>query len=103
MTNPTHATIILTVALNGADLVQLGDLIALTAEDLGCEVVPCGWAPDLDTIADATPGADYDSMVLVDLNPGVSADDVQGDPNWSPHADDAPCDRCGGPDHPSSC
>lgn len=71
MTEPTHATVVLTVKLNGADVVQLGDLIAMVAEDLDCEIVPCGWAPDRDTIADCVPGADYDTLVLIDLNPNV--------------------------------
>lgn len=69
MSNPTHATIVVTVKLaDDTDLIQLGDLVALSVEDLGAEIVPCNWAPDMDTVADAT-GVDFDNIVLIDLNP----------------------------------
>jgi hypothetical protein len=44
----------------------LGEQITATAERLGFRIVPCGWAPDADTIADSV---DADEVVVVDLNP----------------------------------
>lgn len=35
---------------------------------LGCELIPCGWAPDPDTIAECS---EVDEVSVVDLNPAL--------------------------------
>jgi hypothetical protein len=48
----------------------LDELRALLAQ-YNMPLIPCDWAPDSDTILDATP--DADSITVVDLNPNVVA------------------------------
>lgn len=72
MSNPTHVTVVVTVALGNANEHDVENAIrkALQALNTGfaTTVVGCDWAPDVDLLADAT-GVDYDDIVLLDLNP----------------------------------
>lgn len=68
----THATIVATVALDSQTAEHVARTVRAVLEaTLGLDLVGCDWAPDLDTIADAT-GVDYDNIVLLDLNPARS-------------------------------
>lgn len=69
---PTHATVIVTVALGNAHPHEVQAAIQKALNNLyfgfNTDIVPCDWAPDMDTVADAT-RVDYDDIVLIDLNP----------------------------------
>lgn len=63
---PTGVTVIATVT--GVDARLLEEVIRAALAGLGGTLVECGWAPDMDTVRDVTPGVS--DLALLDLNPG---------------------------------
>lgn len=59
-------TVVATVDLGGVPRERVEAEIRAALAKLGARLVPCGWAPDPDTIADHT---DADRVEVLDLNP----------------------------------
>lgn len=72
MSKPTHATVVVTVALGNASTDDIEQFIRKALRDLkdgfGTKVVGCDWVPDMDTVADCA-GVNYYDIDLIDLNP----------------------------------
>jgi hypothetical protein len=59
-------TLIATVDMRGVSPAALETEVRATLARLGVELIPCGWAPDPDTIAEL---AGADRLHVIDLNP----------------------------------
>jgi hypothetical protein len=60
-------TLVATGYTETADPEDIDSAVRAALASVGVELIPCAWAPDLDTVADAADLA-YGDLTLIDLN-----------------------------------